>query len=388
MDFDAVVIGAGPAGLMAAKRIAENGLSVLICEKGNGLGQKACAEGIPDFGFDMAGIPFSPSLISNRIRNVCIFPPDERKVLASAGVFSGYIINKQLFLYTLAGKAVAAGAELKTLSEVTGIKMYDGRAEKVQYVCNGEAHEVGCRILVGADGVGSIASRSCGLQGGGYEFALCMQYVMVNCDTPNANMISFYLGKKVAPLGYAWIFPKDEYTAYVGVGMRGSSAEPYLKRFLSAHSQFFSRAKVMRAVGALVPVGGQLKRIVSGNIVLCGDAAGQVLPVIAGGIWTSMCAGKDAGEAVSEALTAGDLSLLKRYPEAFAKHWGGNIAKSRMVLKVIDKLNDDDLNRLATIINGKDAIDLANGANISRIAMKITMHPRVALKIASGLLRH
>ncbi|MEN3061471.1 MAG: FAD-dependent oxidoreductase, partial [Candidatus Methanosuratincola petrocarbonis] len=46
MDYDAVVVGAGPAGLMAARKVASKGFSVLILEKEKDLGTRACAEAV------------------------------------------------------------------------------------------------------------------------------------------------------------------------------------------------------------------------------------------------------------------------------------------------------------------------------------------------------
>ena len=387
MSFDAVVVGAGPAGLMAARKIAEKGFSVLVCERGRDLGQKACAEGIPDFGFKIAEIPVSKSLISNSIDGVQFFPPDERKALEIKGFYKGYILNKQFFLYALADKAVEAGAELRMQSNVSGIKTYNGQAKKVRYECAGELHEVECKVLVGADGVGSIVSKSCGFYRTGYEVASCLQCLMVNCNINDTNIIRIYLGNEVAPFGYAWIFPKNEFMANVGVGVRSKSADQYLKKFISNHSQFFGKASIIKMVGGLVPVGGQLKEIVRNNTVLCGDAAGQVLPAISGGIWTGMIAGKGVGAAVSEALEAHDLSLLNGYPKKFGKYWGKCIDRSLAVLKIIQKLHDDDFNKLATIINGQDILNLANGTNTNAVVWKLIMHPIFTMKLAYRLLR-
>jgi len=271
-------------------------------------------------------------------------------------------------------------------SNVSGIKTYGGQAKKVIYECAGELHEVECKVLIGADGVGSIVSRSCGFDKAGYEVASCLQFLMVNCNITDTNIIRIYLGNEVAPFGYAWIFPKNEFIANVGLGIRSKSADQYLKKFISNHSQFFGKASIIKVMGGLVPVGGQLKEIVRSNTVLCGDAAGQVLPAILGGIWTGMSAGKDAGAAVSEALEAHDLSLLKEYPKRFGKYWGKCVGKSLAALKLIQKLHDDDFNKLATIINGQDILNWANGTITNAVAWKLIMHPIFAMKVACRLL--
>jgi digeranylgeranylglycerophospholipid reductase len=256
----------------------------------------------------------------------------------------------------------------------------------VTYEQRGEVKRAGFKVLVGADGVGSLVARSCAFNMEGNELIPTMQYVMVNCNIPEKDMIRTYMGNDIAPLGYAWVFAKNEYMANVGIGVRGVPAKQYLDKFIQNHPDMFKNAKIVREGGGGVPIGGQIPEIVKGNVVLCGDSSGQVIPITGGGIRTSMAAGKCAGEAIAEALEAKDLSLLSNYPERYNEYWGARIIRSLKVLKALEKLSDDDLNLLAGLITGDDVVDLANGLDIRRVASKLLKHPVVAMKIASKLL--
>lgn len=386
MEYDAVVVGAGPAGLMAARKIAKKGFSVLVLEKERDLGTRACAEAVSSSAFETAEIPLSPSLISNTIDGAYVFPPDESKMVKISGEYRGYILNKPLFLYALASEAASAGCDIQMRSEVKGINLEGGVARSLVYERKGELRTAGFRYLVGADGVGSVVARSCGFDMGGYEIIPTIQYVMVNCKIPERNMIRVYLGNEVAPLGYVWVFAKNEYMANVGIGVRGRPAKPYLDRFIARHPEFFGNAKVIKEGGGGVPVGGQIRELVKGNVVLCGDAAGQVIPITGGGIRSSMAAGSIAGEAVAHAIEAGDPSVLREYPLRYSEPWGSRISKSLKVLRVIETLPDDDLNTLGELLSGDDIIDLANGLDVKRVAAKLMLHPMVAVRIASRLI--
>ncbi|MGQ9760227.1 MAG: geranylgeranyl reductase family protein [Candidatus Methanomethylicaceae archaeon] len=387
MDYDAVVVGAGPAGLMAGRKIARRGFSVLILEKDKDLGTRSCAEAVSASAFETAEIPPSPSLVSNTINGAYVFPPDESKyVKISGGTYKGYILNKPLFLYALANQAASSGCEIQMRSEVKSINFENGLANSLKYEKKGEIHTVNFRCLVGADGVGSVVARSCGFDTSGYEIIPTIQYVMINCNIPERDMIRVYLGNEVAPLGYAWVFAKNEYMANVGIGVRGKPAKPYLDSFIAKHPELFGKAQVIKEGGGGVPVGGQIREIVKGNVVLCGDSAGQVIPITGGGIRSSMAAGRIAGEVIAEALEAGDLSLLKKYPNRYSDPWGSRISKSLKVLKVIESLPDSDLNMLADIMSGDDVIDLANGLDVKRVAAKLMLHPIAAVRIASRLI--
>ncbi|MEM2525407.1 MAG: NAD(P)/FAD-dependent oxidoreductase [Candidatus Methanomethylicaceae archaeon] len=387
MEYDAVVIGAGPAGLMAARKIAENGFSVLILEKNKDLGIRACAEAVSASIFESAEIPFSQSLISNSINGAYIYPPDENKfVKILGGNYKGYILNKPLFLYALASIAVSKGCDLKMQCEVIDIKFLNNYAHSLKYRYKNEENIINFKYLIGADGVGSIVARLCDFDMSNYEIIPTIQYVMVNCNIQEKDIIKIYLGNEVAPKGYAWIFAKNEYTANVGIGVRGGLAKLYLDRFIEKHSEIFKNSRIIKEGGGGVPIGGQLKEIVKGNILLCGDAAGQVIPLTGGGIRSSIEAGKVAGETVAKALEENDSSILKEYPERYRNPWGERISKSLKVLRIFEKLSDEDFNNLAEILVGDDIVDLANGLDLKRVAKKLMSHPIFALKIASKLI--
>ena len=135
-----------------------------------------------------------------------------------------------------------------------------------------------------------------------YELIPCIQYKMVNCRIEDASVLEAYVGQDVAPLGYAWVFPKNDETANVGLGVRGAPAKPYLDRFISNHPETFRNASIVEVQAAPVPVGGQIKKVAQEGVMVCGDAAGQVIPLTGGGIHTSIAAGKIAGELAGKAV--------------------------------------------------------------------------------------
>lgn len=315
-NYDVLIIGAGPAGLMAARKAAGKGYSVLILEKERDLGVKPCAEAIAESDFGAAEIPASSQFITNIIGGACIFPQDESKSTKIIG--KGYVLNKPLFLYALASKAVSQGAELFMGGEVRQIVLENGRAVAAKYEHNGQMSQTSFRILIGADGADSITSRSLGIDRSKCEAIPTVQYVMVNCNIPEEKMIRLYFGDDVAPKGYAWIFPKNEYAANVGIGVQGFPAKPFLGKFIRNHPGIFGKASIIKEGGGLVPVGNQIQTVKE-NVMLCGDSAGQVIQVTGAGIGTSMIAGSVAGETAVIALKADNTSLLNEYPKRYAQ---------------------------------------------------------------------
>ena len=132
----------------------------------------------------------------------------------------------------------------------------------------------------------------------------------------------YYLGTDLAPGGYAWVFPKGEHRANVGLGVQAdlaqASAMEYLERFIDQHSELDRGSPVTLIVGS-VPVGIARGSIVTDGLMLVGDAARQADPLTGGGIANAMLAGRLAAEVAAQAVEEGDASAgtLKEYE----RHW-------------------------------------------------------------------
>ena len=379
-NYDLVVVGGGPAGLMAARKAAESDIDVLLLEKGNGFGLKACGEAVSAPTLIDAEVKPSSKFISNDIEGAFVYAPNEKRVEIRD---QGYILKKDAFLSELASLAAKGGAEIWVESEVLDAEREPGGYE-VTSQKRGRTVSIKTKAIVGCDGVGSIIAKKF-FKRKNYELIPCLQYKMVDCRFEDPHVIEVYLGSRIAPLGYAWIFPKNETTANVGIGVRNGPAKPHLDRFISDHPENFERARIAQVQAAPVPIGGQIERIVNEFTMVCGDAAGQVLPMTGGGIHSSMVAGKIAGEVAGEALSKGNVSF-QEYPKRYT-HWTKRIKNSLRTLRLIEKLTDRELNQLAEILTGEDIIDLANGLNIRRVGMKLLKHPHFALRLGRALLR-
>ena len=113
MDFDVIVVGAGPAGCCAARRAAEAGLSVAVYDHREELGVPVrCGEGLEAAAEDLIG-PIPRRTICKEVRGTRIYAPNgaflEADMIKAAGR-GGWILDRKVFDKWLAREAARAGA--------------------------------------------------------------------------------------------------------------------------------------------------------------------------------------------------------------------------------------------------------------------------------------
>jgi digeranylgeranylglycerophospholipid reductase len=304
----------------------------------------------------------------------------------------GFTLNRDKFDEALAQKATEAGAQLLTSTRVVDVIRQDGMVTGVKAVDDKGSLEIKSKVVIGADGHSSVVRIKSGFRRWFPDVIPCAQFRLggLTLETPEIN--EFLLGRKIAPGGYAWVFPKSSNVANVGLGVRIYNDAPpidYLKRFVDSDPRF-KDAEVLLVNGGLCPVSGTLDRIVDDGVMLVGDAAGQLIPMTGAGIHSGVEAGKMAGAVASNAAESGDVSAMKlgAYVEEFNGYWGKRIKDSRKIVDMLDKFDDDDLNTLAKIISSEDILNLANGTNVGRtLAKLVTRAPGSLMRLISAYLR-
>lgn len=357
--YDVIVVGAGPAGSMAALHAAKGGASVLLLEKDRDVGCPVrCAEGV---GIEsMKGVvDIRPEWIANRIDRFRIIAPngisgepDIDKVDPDIGG-RGYILNRKVFDYDLAMMAVEAGADLHTKAYVHGLVTSNGSVEGVRVRLLHREHQIKAEIIIGADGVESRVGKWAGIDTTtNFEFmASAAQMTLANINV-EPDLCEFYVGSKVAPGGYFWIFPKSSHEANVGCAVdpkrsKTKKAIEFVREFVAER---FPNASIMSTVAGGIPGEPTLDTIVKDNVLLVGDAAHQANPFNGGGIASGMKAGIIAGEVAATAIKTGSLKVLNSYPKRWNKLLG---RKHRMLYRLastIYSLSDETYNKVGDIL--------------------------------------
>ncbi len=375
-----IVVGGGPSGVSAAKSSALNNSKVLLLEKcPTIMANKPCGEASSQETLKTAGVKPTPQIVLRRAKAL-VFAPNMNSIEIDQ---IGYALNKSMLIQAIAEQAAEAGAHIKVREEVKEV----GKASDGHMLVKTLHGEYKAKVVIGADGYNSTVAKCLGINEKS-EPIPTVQYVMANCDLEYPDYVRFYLGNEIAPGGYAWIFPKDDRIAEVGIGVRGGPAKFYLDKFVKLFEKELKKAQIIDYRGAPVPIGGMIKQNVVDGAILVGDAAGTVIPLTGAGIHSSIAAGLIAGEVAAKASMEGNNSKhrLEEFNERYNEHWGERIKKSLKAMRSIEKLSDDDLNTLQKILNAEDILDLSNGFDLKKVALKLLKHPILATKLAKALL--
>ena len=354
-QYDVIVIGAGPGGSIAAKTAAEKGLSVLMIEKRQEIGDPVrCAEGVSKVWLRKHIEPDHRWICAD-LKGSRIFSPDGSMIEMAeeiAGGEVGYVLERKLFDRALAYESAKAGADIMVKTRATGLIIEDGFVKGVKLMHLGEEKEIRSKVVIGADGIESKVGRWAGIDTSlkPRDIETCAQFLMSGTAI-DQNYCYFYLGNEIAPSGYIWVFPKGQGLANVGIGILGSKsgkkrAIDYLREFVGKK---YPDAKILEIDVGGVPVSGSIERTIANGLMLVGDAARQSDPITGGGIINAMEAGKMAGEVAFEAISKNDVSTatLELYEKKWRHKIGMDIDNSLIVKNIFVDFTDKEINSLA-----------------------------------------
>lgn len=370
LEYDVVIVGGGPVGSTVGRFAAKNGVEkVLVIEKRQEIGSPVrCAEGISVSWIDELEVDDIENFTARRLKGAKIYSPSENSVDLSAemaGDEVGIVVERDIFDKEMAVLAGEEGADFMVKTSVTGLIKEDGRIVGVKAKRMGKEFEVRCDLVVGADGFESQVGRWAGLYDAlnPKDIMSCFQYRMTNIDI-DPDYTHFYMGS-CAPGGYVWIFPKDEKTANVGIGVQSSrldgskAPKDYLDEFIEEHEGLLQGQCVDMVAGG-VGVSSPPDKTVMDGFLVAGDAARIVDPITGGGISDGLKQAKIAGEVAAEAVKEGrfDEEFLQRYEKRWRdrlenKLWRNYMAKETAIGlddevfdKVIDALSEMELDGL------------------------------------------
>jgi digeranylgeranylglycerophospholipid reductase len=345
--YDVIVVGAGPAGSMAALSAAKHDLDVLLVERELEIGvPDKCGEYLPALeemrrlAPDAIGLEtlFDPpkNCIVNKTKFVKFIFPNLTEYTVD---FKGVVVDRKLFDKHLAYEAGRAGAEI--LPFTTAVKLLNNG---IRVRSGANLFDLHSKVVIGADGAYSLIARESGLpiSRDPLDYGVGYQFEMVNLDH-DPDYVDMYLGEDIAPGTYAWIIPKGPDIANVGTGIRipfiekGMTIRDYQRNFVERHP--LSSKKLQKAVptavkAGFIPVGGPLNKTSTDTVMLVGDAGGHTIPTVGGGVPPGLIIGRVAGEAASDHIQNG--IPLTDFEDRWRKQMGTVLDNSLRMRKMSD----------------------------------------------------
>lgn len=336
MSYDAVIVGAGPAGCSAACFLARQGCRVLLLDKARFPRDKTCGDGISASSIqvmeEMGAMDYVEAGGADqwcKCKNIILSSPSGMVINSPVSYKEGLrdyglIIPRQeldhrLVLYTKQLPGV-------TLLENTKITSVLGDSESVRGVTDGQQEFIG-RYIISAEGHYSVLARNLKrspIKSKYLGFALRGYFSQVE---GLEEAIGIHYEKSIIP-GYGWIFPVGQKRANVGVGI--------LARYKSHHgikdvfnsfieknpfAQFHLKHAQLEK-GSLkawpLPLGCAPGKRAYKNVLFVGDAGQFVDPLNGEGIYYALKSGKYAALAIEKALA---LNVPQQAGVFFEKLW-------------------------------------------------------------------
>lgn len=343
MNYDVVVVGAGPAGAMAAKYAAKNGASTLLIEEHASIGSPVQCTGLISTAALKECEIGEGNFVLNKMRGAFVYAPNGEELRVEGKDIKAYVIDRKIFDRALVERSLDEGVNL--LLKTRFIGMGQG---KISVILEGEHREIDADVIIGTDGIQSSVCRAAGLP-------RCEKFLSgIQFEAPysakDPEFVEIFTGNDIAPGFFAWAVP---FNGMARIGLARNPGVPcahhYLEKLLK-HPVVASRYRGSRTEFVLggIPLGHPGKTTSTG-VMLAGDAAGQVKPTSGGGIYMGAICAKIAGEVAARA------SRNETDLEEYEKRWRGSIGRElsigMRIHKSLGKLSDENLNEFVAFLN-------------------------------------
>ncbi len=348
MNYDLIVVGAGPAGAAAGVTAARAGARVLVVDRATFPRPKTCGDALSNRAAEIVDRIVGKTDALHDIPHavvhgaVAVFP-DGGRIRRGFGGHDGYIVPRHELDALLRNQLEGAGAEVREGAKVERLLL--NGTDVVGALVAGE--RVFARAVIAADGPGSVGWRALGVpyrRGRSLAVAITAYYEDVDFGE-DAGRTEHYFESDLRS-GYGWVFPPVDGQCNVGVYQRHDAFEagsrklgPWLSSFVERHPERFRDARLIgRSRTWSLPLAIRPGPPGGPGLLLAGDAAFSIDPLSGEGIWQALDSGEQAARTVLSALDGKGLTM--RWVRQYQAVWTARIgATSIMRLGVQDAMD-------------------------------------------------
>jgi len=363
---DIIVVGGGPCGSYSAYTAAKLGAEVTVCEEHEEIGApKHCAGHLNVSSLERLGIRVPLAAIENEIKGAVFCSPSGKEFVLRCRAPVTYVVNRELFDKHLADLAVKSGVHYRLKSRVKSLFFDSGSVKGV--ALKGE-ERLEANVVIDAEGCSSALLKKTGLKG--LESSMIVRGIQAEVDGAedvDDDIVEVYFGKNVAPGFFAWIIPRKDGSAKVGLATRVGNPRDYLRRFMEKHPVASKKLKKSRTTYTSlhpIPLEGPLPKTYSGGFLAVGDAASQVKPTTGGGVIFGLTCARVAGAVAYEAVKRQDFSeaFLSSYQSRWKRLVGFDLDAILRMRRMLDSLSDSRIDGM---------IDLCRKLGVDSVLEKV-----------------
>lgn len=364
VDYDVIIIGAGPVGSRAATLLCERGLKVLVLEEHNEIGRP----------FQCAGLVNPSAMESVKLEHTILKEIHSAKMHSPAGIsiqigqphkVRTFTVCRKKFDQAVAKQAVDSGARISLNSKPEDVQITDSHVELFVNL-DGEKILLKSKLLIGADGAHSWTRRKFKM-GRPKELMIGYQVEVTGYQTDD-GVLEMYTGEDIAPGFFSWVIPTGFGTHRIGMWSKaelqnGKSSEEMLHYLMkeSKWSDRFSECSVVAQYCGPVP-SGMVKKPYKDRVMLLGDAAGMAKPTTGGGIGPGF---EQIQEIIGPLVSAINSDTLgEKNLKKICKHWykmkGDQDTARKLRNLLVSDLSDEELDNHFTEFSRPDVIELIN----------------------------
>ena len=372
MTCDVAIIGAGPAGLMAACSAAQKGLTVLLLEKFDTISRirRACCQQFvmdenyesenirveagrivfPANGFEVAYTGPTHSIIDTYFMSpkghaVHFSYPDKRPIAIK--------FDKGLLLQGLLEKGLKAGVEYRPETLVTNAVDHGAHVE-LSLSRHRKKETITAKKIIAADGVNSRTVQSLGMNEGRpcFATALCIIYSLEGVREFEPTAMKWHMGRAYHSFGPVILDPSlcgQEIADLVVMGSSQLRPEQIFKDFTICGpcAPMYEQSRVVGKTGCTVKAYPSLMTPHKGNCLAIGDAAAYVEVEVQGAL---MCGYHAAGAVAGELEGRNGFS---RYTQWWQKSFEFNSEQALRVAQgyaLVPAYEDDEIDYLFGLV--------------------------------------
>ncbi len=350
-------MGGSSCGSFSAFSAAKASTDAIVFEEHEAIGIPSyCAGHLSLSGLRRLGLlPLPKKIVENEFRNAVFYSPcgKEFSVRFSSPVTCA--VHRESFDQYVAELAMKAGVQYRLGIRVESLVLENNFVKGIVVSHEGKSKKLTSNIVIDAEGISSNLLKRAGLPTLNRSAVVNAVHAEVDkIDDVESDEVEVYLGRQYAPGFYAWIIPRRDGSAKIGLATKMGNPKKYLQEFMRNHpiaSKKLKKSKIVKESFHPITLGGAIRKTYYNGLLIVGDAASQVKPTTGGGLIFGLLCSKIAGEVAAKAVKDNDYSaeFLSQYQSRWKRAIGFELAVMRYLRLMLNRLSDKEFDKLIAL---------------------------------------